>query len=834
MKKLYALLLWGLWSGISYETKGQSMIGLMNSNFAGTNGLYANPANAADSRHMVYINLGAAGFNAGNNYLQYDNQLALLRVLRRQTPEKHYGNFGSLDLNQEMLIEKLNQRVKMLHVGAVYHGPAVLFSWDRWNSIGLSTRVRDAFQVNFLSEDLAQSLRYRFRDDNLYDLPKADDDGFRIQAHAYAETAVTYGRVVMDEGMHFLKTGVSFKSVRGLRAGYVNSQRFSYDVPGSDSLLIREMTLDVGYAGELSNEGLGLGNFFPANPVGTGWGADLGVVYEFRPDFEEFKYKMDGKERIEDRQNKYLFKASAALLDVGSLRYDAPSTRAYRLSAQNLALHALDTLSVQNPADLRRTAEQLTTVSDEQTTFRTGLPTALHLQFDYLLAPHFYLNATWMQDLRGRQHVGMRRNAFVAVAPRVEFKWFELSIPMALTEDFFNFNFGTMLRLGPVFVGSDNIGGLVGATRGSGADIYFGAAIPIGKFKKRDRDGDGVSNRLDQCPEESGTWETGGCPDTDGDGIVNSKDACPHLAGPPEHNGCPDTDGDGVIDPKDRCPTVAGLRSAYGCPDTDGDGVPDHEDECPDQPGTEKSKGCPDRDGDGVPDHLDRCPDAAGPAKFEGCPDSDSDGVPDHLDGCPTVAAKGKTSGCPDSDGDGIDDHLDACPTKRGVAKFEGCPDADFDGVPDHQDDCPFVYGTPENKGCPLVPAPPATEELVELTAEEADIVREAFENLEFETGKAVIRDESKGMLIELANLLRKQSSYRLRLDGHTDNVGSEASNLKLSQDRAQAVKQYLGSRGVGATRILTEGYGASRPVDTNTTAEGRQRNRRVEMKIIR
>ncbi len=89
-------------------------------------------------------------------------------------------------------------------------------------------------------------------------------------------------------------------------------------------------------------------------------------------------------------------------------------------------------------------------------------------------------------------------------------------------------------------------------------------------------------------------------------------------------------------------------------------------------------------------------------------------------------------------------------------------------------------------------------------------------------------------MLIELANLLRKQSAYRLRLDGHTDNVGSEAFNLKLSQDRAQAVKQYLSSRGVSAPRILTEGYGANRPVDTNTTPEGRQRNRRVEMKIIR
>ncbi|HHW96469.1 OmpA family protein [Myxococcota bacterium] len=137
--------------------------------------------------------------------------------------------------------------------------------------------------------------------------------------------------------------------------------------------------------------------------------------------------------------------------------------------------------------------------------------------------------------------------------------------------------------------------------------------------KPADRDGDGVPDEEDACPDEPGTIETKGCPDRDGDGIIDSEDECPDEKGPRATKGCPDRDGDGIPDKDDRCPDAAGLPALKGCPDSDGDGVPDIDDRCPDVAGPKSLKGCPDSDGDGVPDIDDKCPEIRGLKSHDGC-----------------------------------------------------------------------------------------------------------------------------------------------------------------------------------------------------------------------
>ncbi len=112
--------------------------------------------------------------------------------------------------------------------------------------------------------------------------------------------------------------------------------------------------------------------------------------------------------------------------------------------------------------------------------------------------------------------------------------------------------------------------------------------------------------------------------------------------------------------------------------------------------------------------------------------------------------------------------------------------------------------------------------------------MKEAFDNLEFETGKSVIRPTSYGALDELVTLLEKKPEYRIYVAGHTDNVGKPKSNLALSKARANAVKTYLGKKGISANRVIAEGFGQNRPVASNATAEGRQRNRRVEFRVVK
>jgi len=142
------------------------------------------------------------------------------------------------------------------------------------------------------------------------------------------------------------------------------------------------------------------------------------------------------------------------------------------------------------------------------------------------------------------------------------------------------------------------------------------------KTSSRDKDGDGVKNKLDKCPNVYGSEINNGCPlpDLDDDGVPDVTDKCPEISGPIALAGCPDSDGDGVIDKIDECPNNAGKMEDKGCPDTDGDGVHDDLDLCPLEPGFTRYRGCPDTDGDRIIDLEDDCPTISGSIENNGCP----------------------------------------------------------------------------------------------------------------------------------------------------------------------------------------------------------------------
>ncbi|HTP52655.1 MAG TPA: OmpA family protein [Anaeromyxobacteraceae bacterium] len=205
-----------------------------------------------------------------------------------------------------------------------------------------------------------------------------------------------------------------------------------------------------------------------------------------------------------------------------------------------------------------------------------------------------------------------------------------------------------------------------------------------------------------------------------------------------------------------------------------------------------------DRDGDGIPDDRDRCPDAAGPAELEGCPDRDGDGVPDYLD---------------------------RCPDEKGPRELEGCPDTDGDGVPDIDDKCPLEPGPAQNDGCPL-----GEEPVVEIQAERLSL----RDMIQFDFGKDTIKPESDHILDDIAAILKNHPEItRVRVEGHTDIVGTAAYNQSLSERRAAAVVRALVARGVAPARLLAAGFGFTRPIATNDTALGRAKNRRVEFVIV-
>jgi outer membrane protein OmpA-like peptidoglycan-associated protein len=289
-----------------------------------------------------------------------------------------------------------------------------------------------------------------------------------------------------------------------------------------------------------------------------------------------------------------------------------------------------------------------------------------------------------------------------------------------------------------------------------------------------------------------------------GESSVNCAPGLPHTI-----EECPDMDedNDGVRNIDDRCPTVPGDVARKGCSaqDTDGDGLEDMLDGCPFEPGLAANQGCPlrDADKDETPDETDSCPNDPGPADNRGCP-------------------------VRDTDKDGIDNDKDECPNEAGPVARNGCPesDTDKDGVPNRIDSCATESGDPSNKGCPGHVQP-----LVQIEVRELKLTNKVMFLPE---QPRIDLARSSDVLDWVARVIREHPEMPLVVVGaHTDNRGVPDNNRRLSQARAEAVRQYLISKGVPPERLQAQGYGQDRPIDTNLTSIGRENNRRVEFIIV-
>ncbi|MHA7832424.1 MAG: OmpA family protein [Flagellimonas sp.] len=269
---------------------------------------------------------------------------------------------------------------------------------------------------------------------------------------------------------------------------------------------------------------------------------------------------------------------------------------------------------------------------------------------------------------------------------------------------------------------------------------------------------------------------------------------------------------------------MAGLSIKFGGTDTDGDGIYDKDDACPEVAGLEAFNGCPDSDGDGIEDAKDACPNEAGSKEMNGCPDADGDGVADKDDACPSTPGLPALAGCPDADGDGIADKDDECPNEAGPAENDGCPwpDSDGDGVLDKDDQCPDVAGTVANNGCP------------EVTEEVQKQLNDYARTILFDTGKSSIKAESTSVMVDIIQILNEYPTAKFTVEGHTDSVGGESLNQKLSEERANSVRDFLIDKGIDSDRLTAIGYGEAKPIATNNTRAGRAQNRRVEINLVK
>jgi outer membrane protein OmpA-like peptidoglycan-associated protein len=409
--------------------------------------------------------------------------------------------------------------------------------------------------------------------------------------------------------------------------------------------------------------------------------------------------------------------------------------------------------------------------------------------------------------------------------------------------------------------------------------------------------------------------------DRDGDGIIDAEDLCPDTPGIVALNGCPDRDGDGIKDSSDKCPDVAGIAKFEGCPDTDGDGLMDSEDKCPETAGPIENEGCPvtDRDGDGVEDAQDNCPDVKGTVANNGCPTSPM-----------VITAKDKITGevLPETEVALVNASGQIVTTgttnSLGVVEFanvepgnytiqsklygtaleeEKIAASDFNTTASVQktvyyDDPNFIIkgkvfycNSPnplpsvslnlsnnatnfmkttisksngefafylDNRAVYELYAKKESflSQVVDVDAKNYDRSKSVFVRLEicadevkcgdainldnilYDTGSAAIRPDAMPDLNKVVQFMRDNTDAKVELSSHTDSRGQASSNLSLSQRRAQAAVDYIVAQGIPASRVIGKGYGETQLLNrcadgVNCSAAEHQENRRTEFKVI-
>ncbi|HEX8575172.1 MAG TPA: DUF5723 family protein [Flavobacterium sp.] len=669
------------------NAKAQSYLGYYFDNYAGVQSTLYNPASIVDSRFNTDINLISASGLVANNYYG-------VRIF-----DAYKDNF---DFDRDAKKFPSNNNSGFVNLDVM--GPSFMFNIAPKHAIAIFTRARSMINVRRIDGALIDRLEDDFGTSDF----RLNSQNFRGIGHSWGELGVSYATVLLNKNQHFLKGGLSLKYLQGVSNIYLNANNVSIDYNYVDPNTTNNTITTTGvitYGGSQKIED----EDYEFNKNSKGFAADLGFVYEYRPDYNSFN--ADDKDL-----NKYKLRFALSVTDIGSIKYK-------NATGKNYNINGVRTEEDFNDLDIDDFLNTFPVTNTNAT--QANLPTALHTNVDWNMYKKFYLNFNADISLTSKKALNTNSIAnTISLTPRYEVKWFSFYLPLSYIQ-YSQVNAGAGFRLGPLFLGSGSIISNLISKESKGADVHVGLKIPVYQGKKKDKDEDGILDKLDKCPEVAGPIENKGCPweDTDKDTVLDKDDKCPEVAGPIENKGCPweDTDKDTVFDKDDSCPNVAG------------------------------------------------------PVENKGCP----------------------------------------------------WEDTDKDTVLDKDDKCPLVFGTPLNNGCPEVKP-------VEIKIEVIKKINEFSKTILFDTGKATIKAESFPSLDAIVAVLNEYNTANFKIEGHTDSTGKPASNLKLSKDRAAAVRKYLVDKGISESRLTSQGYGSKKPIATNKTLKGRNLNRRVEINLVK
>lgn len=474
MKSLTALAL-GL---LLFSTvRAQDYAGYRTGNNTGVNGVFFNPANIADSRYRWDFTLFGVSAGIGNNK----------------------ASFKISDIGKTLDGDSIKNKIFSNEAGpasglvsAAFTGPSVFFNLGKKSALALTSRVRAMANVVDVDGKLANQIIDDVNNNSGLPYTISSSNNMVVSANGWAEFGLSYARVIMNKGKHFLKGGFSLKYLAGAANASVNFDRLNGTIANDP---VRNEAYLTNASGRI---GLGFGGIkldsFEADDLlafkSTGIGLDLGFVYEYRPDTSASLREANGDWRRD--VNKYKFRVGVAVLDMGSIKYtrDVSRSGGYNISIaanQPFYLSALGDADVDDFKDTLNKYPQFFKEDAAATAekYTVPLPATLQLDVDYHLHNKLYVNLGAQLALtksKTKVSASQYYNA-VSLTPRYEGRGFGFYLPVsynALTD----FTAGASFRLGPLFFGS---GSVLSAALGSSKQADFFIGFHFGGLQKKNK-----------------------------------------------------------------------------------------------------------------------------------------------------------------------------------------------------------------------------------------------------------------------------------------------------------------------------------------------------------
>jgi hypothetical protein len=452
---------------MAIASHAQDFAGYRDGNYSGVNGVFFNPANIADSRYKLDINLFSLSTSLGNNQASYSL--------------KNIGEtFNGDSIKNQIFGNNAGPASGQLNLNMI--GPSFMVNLDQKSAFAVTTRGRTMMNVI----DIDGKLINQVLDDMNYNDPAlpytiSSGQNMRVAINAWSEIGLSYSRVLYAKDKNFLKAGVTVKYLGGVGNAFLNIDNLKATINAD------EVARDAYLNNTTGRIGVGLGgvnvtDFDPGDlpkMESTGLGFDLGFVYEFRP-----------AQSTRRDQNKYKFKLGVALLDIGSIKYDKDMGRSgsYDINvtgSERLYFNDFDNVDIDQFRNYFESRPQYFTAANTnaETSYSVSLPTTLHVDMDYHLSKGFYISAASQLSLAGKMAKAYNPLYYsgFSITPRVEGKSIGLYVPVSYNE-LTKMNAGVTLRLGPLFVGSASaLSALMGESKQ--ADVHVG--LRFGFMRKK-------------------------------------------------------------------------------------------------------------------------------------------------------------------------------------------------------------------------------------------------------------------------------------------------------------------------------------------------------------